>query len=158
MAAAPPDSYARTRRTRSRSGLITPFDGDERFTSAITPISARLRAVAKLGCTGAASAFRRSSASDDRSVAARAAASSVNAPRTPPGGSQGEKACASVDLRLTYEFGKCSVGSADRSTLNQPRKKGYVAHKTPAGDSDLPRHLLRRARLRAKFRGDRDAV
>jgi len=80
----------------------------------------------------AALARRRSSSSEPLRVAARACASSVNSPRVPVGFVQSEKACASVDLRLTYEFGKCSVGSARRSDVKPAAGKGYVAHKTPA--------------------------
>src|SRR5438270_8818360 len=104
----------------------------------------RLRsASAKLGRGLVSIARRCKSSSEGRRVAARAAASSVNSPRVPVGFVQSEAACASVDLRLTYEFGKCSVGSARRSTLKLAAEKGYVAHKTPAGDSLLPRHLHR---------------
>src|SRR5450759_5570923 len=137
---------------------MAPLDGEDRFTSAITPTRRPWSASRNDGTLPARRAMRSSSAARGARVAARARAPSVNSPRMPVGGVQPEKACASVDLRLTWEFGKCSVGSADPSFLKTSRGKGYVAHKAPTGDSDLPRHLFRRARLRAKLRGDRDAV
>src|SRR5437016_9741706 len=156
MAEAPPVSYAFTCWSTSRLGLITPFDGDERLTSAMIATSRFRKACAKPGATSVSRARSLKSFSEGASVAARAAASSVNSPRVPVGFVQSEKACASVDLRLTYEFGKCSVGSARRSDVKPAAGKGYVAHKTPAGHSHLPRDLYRRARVRAEVRGDRD--
>src|SRR5947209_9886895 len=112
------------------------------------------------GCGAAAApANRRNSAARVCKVAARRCASSVNEPKTPVGGAQAEKACTSVDVRLTLEFGKCSVdrqvGSALKTSCG---KRDNVAYKTPAGDSHLPRELHGRARLRAELRGDCDAV
>jgi len=101
IAAAPPASYALTCRARSSPGLMSPLDGDDRFTSAITPICSPRSASRNDGTASARRAWRSSSAARGASVAARARASSVNSPRVPTGGVQAEIPCASVDLRLT---------------------------------------------------------
>jgi hypothetical protein len=81
--------------------LIDPFDGEDLFTSAITATFSRRKAVPNFGAGATASASRCNSAARGFKVAARRCASSVNEPKTPVGGAQTEKACASVDLRLT---------------------------------------------------------
>src|SRR2546421_958035 len=101
IAAAPPAWYATTCRGTSSVGLITPFEGDDRLTSAITLTSTPRRASANLGTGPTRSPVLFSSAVRGARVAARARASSVNAPSVPLGGVQAERACASVDLRLT---------------------------------------------------------
>src|SRR5579859_7436997 len=108
-----------------------PRDGEDRLTSAITVTSGRNSAEANPGAASSTAMARESSAMRGASAAARACASSVRSPRVPPGGVHAERACASVDVRLTYEFGKCSVQSETGPFSNQPQEWGYVAHKTP---------------------------
>src|SRR2546423_6678414 len=102
---------------------MIPFEGDDRFTSAMIVTLGRLNAPIRLGALLVFSARSRSSSREERSVAARDAASSVNSPRVPVGFVQSGKACASVDLRLTYEFGKCSVETARRFQSQTTRGK-----------------------------------
>jgi hypothetical protein len=81
--------------------LIDPFDGEALFTSAIKETFLRRSAVPNGEIRVTPSAKRCNSAERGFKVAARRCASSVNEAKTPEGGVQAEKPCASVDLRLT---------------------------------------------------------
>ncbi len=120
-AAAPPRAYAEACAAASIDALITPLDGDRRFTSAMTATSAR-GAQPRSRCrrerpAPAVPARRPSRASR---AAARTAAAAESRPSGPIGGVHERFACTSGPCSDIVLFGCCSGTAAVGSTCGEP--------------------------------------
>src|SRR5688572_8001542 len=157
MGAGPPFLYSRARDAGSSLALISPRDGDRRFTSAITVTWRPRSAVTKsVGGVTVRARFSRS-ARIVRAVATRLLVSCMIRPSTPVGGVHlVENACTSATVRLMSIralFGQCG-----RARYSREPGARHAAYQASARDSRFPHQLLGAERLRAELRRDRAAV
>ena len=138
---------------------MAPFEGERRFTSAMTPTSVPRSAAASDGAGGRGSprgAPARPPLRQARPRVPRPPRQIV--PRVPAGGVQRRNACTSGPIRISYSGvvrGSAQPPAARAVAIANFRRSRHAAHEAPTRDSKLSDALLGAKRLRAELRGDR---